>query len=98
MKKIDKIMKIERKVKVVNDQGLHTRPAAMIVKILQNCQNNVYFTHKRQTVNAKSILSILMLAAKKKAQVKISVEGDDHDILEATMSELLEAFKSGFGE
>jgi phosphocarrier protein HPr len=70
----------------------------MIVKILQNCQNSVHFTHKRETINAKSILSILMLAARKNSQITITVEGEDQDVAYSTMSELQEAFKSGFGE
>ncbi len=87
--------KLVRKVRVKNILGLHTRPATMIVKILQNCKCDVFFTHKRETVNAKSILSILMLAAKKNAQIVISVEGDEAADI---MNRLEDAFENGFGE
>lgn len=58
-------MKLVQKVRVKNALGLHTRPATMIVKLLQNSKSEVSFTHKKDIINAKSILSILMLAAKK---------------------------------
>lgn len=83
------------KVVVKNPMGLHTRPATAIVKLLQNCKCDVMFTHKRETVNAKSILSILMLAAKKNSKITITVSGDD---AEQTMEKLIDAFETQFGE
>ncbi|CUI17490.1 Phosphocarrier protein HPr [Candidatus Protochlamydia naegleriophila] len=83
------------KVQVKNRMGLHTRPATTIVKLLQNCKSDVYFTHKQETINAKSILSILMLAARRNSKITIDVEGEDADMV---MSKLLEAFENQFGE
>lgn len=88
-------MKLIHKVQVKNPLGLHTRPATIIVKLLQNCKSDVFFSHKRLSVNAKSILSILMLAAKKNSRITISITGDDAD---ETMSKLVEAFENQFGE
>lgn len=75
--------------------GLHTRPATVIVKILQNVKSKVEFTYKKETINAKSILSILMLAAKKNSNITITCEGEDAD---ETMDQLIEAFENQFGE
>lgn len=88
-------MKLIRKVRVKNGLGLHTRPATVIVKLLQNCKSDVTFSHKREVINAKSILSILMLAAKKNSQLTLTVEGVD---AEEIMEKLVSAFDSGFGE
>ena len=52
-------MKLVRKVRVKNALGLHTRPATCIVKLLQNAKSDVNFVHKRESINAKSILSII---------------------------------------
>jgi phosphocarrier protein len=87
--------KFIRKVQVKNIMGLHTRPAAAIVKLLQNCKSDVLFTYRRETINAKSILSILMLAAKKNSRITITVEGAD---AEETMNMLITAFENKFGE
>ena len=88
-------MKLVRKVQVKNSLGLHTRPATAIVKLLQNSKSEITFTHKKETVNAKSILSILMLAAKKNSQITISIKGEDAEVL---MEQLLAAFENQFGE
>ena len=88
-------MKFVQKVKVKNKMGLHTRPATAIVKLLQNTKSKVEFTYKRETVNAKSILSILMLAVKKNSNITIVCDGDD---AKDTMDLLLAAFEDEFGE
>ncbi len=88
-------MKLISKVKVKNTMGLHTRPATMIVKMLQNCKSHVFFTYKHDTVNAKSILSILMLAATRNSKITITVDGEDAD---DTMKNLVNAFENHFGE
>ncbi|MES2273864.1 MAG: HPr family phosphocarrier protein [Chlamydiota bacterium] len=88
-------MKIIRKVKVKNSLGLHTRPAAAIVKLLQPRKSSVFFFYKNETINARSIMSILMLAAKKNAQIVVTVEGED---AETTMDHLVAAFEQEFGE
>ena len=86
---------ITKQVRVINKLGLHTRPATLIVHLLQQCKSEVTFTHKKETINARSILNILMLAAPKNALIAITVKGDD---AEKTMERLVESFNSRFGE
>ena len=88
-------MKIVRKIKVKNSLGLHTRPAAAIVKLLQPCKSAVLFTHKNETINARSIMSILMLAARKNSVIEVTIEGEDAEV---TMTQLVQAFETEFGE
>ena len=87
--------KISCKVMIKNDLGLHIRPATAIVKMLQKTQASVFFTCKNETVNARSIMSILMLMAKKKSKIMITVDGSD---AEKTMQMLVQAFDHRFGE
>lgn len=88
-------MKHIRKVQVKNLMGLHTRPATLIVKLLQNVKCEVLFTYKNLTINAKSILSILMLAAEKNSKITITAAGEE---AEDIMVKLVEAFENRFGE
>lgn len=88
-------MKLVHKVKVKNALGLHTRPAAAIVKLLQLRKASVQFTYKDETINARSIMSILMLAAAKNSLITVTVEGED---AEMTMKHLVRAFEEEFGE
>jgi phosphocarrier protein HPr len=84
-----------RKVRVKNERGLHTRPATLIVKMLQSSKSDIFFTYKKETINAKSILSILMLAVDKNALITVQVRGED---AQTTMDLLMESFENGFGE
>lgn len=88
-------MKLLRKVKVKNTLGLHARPATTIAKLLQGTSASVSFTYRRETVNARSIMSVLMLAATKNSQITIEVEGKD---AQEIMRRLIDAFDKKFGE
>lgn len=88
-------MKLTQTVKVKNALGLHARPATAIAKLLQRSKSEVFFTHQSETINAKSIMSVLMLAANKNAQIEITVDGED---AEETMTKLVEAFNTQFGD
>lgn len=88
-------LKLTSKVKVKNPLGLHTRPAAAIVKLLQPLKSSVFFTYKNETINARSIMSILMLAAKKNSQIIVTTEGDDAEV---AMNAVVRAFEEQFGE
>lgn len=88
-------MILKQQVQVKNDLGLHTRPATQLVKLLQNCKSHVTFTYRKDTINAKSIMSILMLAAKKNSKITITTEGED---AEEIMQKLVTAFDERFGE
>ena len=89
------MVKLIRTIRVQNAQGLHVRPATAIVKSLQTISSSVSFTHEKETVNAKSIMSILMLAATQDTLLTVTVEGDD---AEEAMNRLVTIFESRFGE
>ncbi|NGX56406.1 MAG: Phosphocarrier protein HPr [Candidatus Anoxychlamydiales bacterium] len=88
-------MKVVTTVKIKNNLGLHIRPAASIVKMLKNTKCDVTFTYKKESVNAKSIMGILMLALKKNSMITITINGPDAD---KVMDELTIAFENSFGE
>jgi phosphocarrier protein len=67
----------------------------MIVKLLQGTMSDVSFTYRKETINAKSIMSILMLAATKNSLITIVVDGDDAN---ETMQRIVDAFENQFGE
>ncbi|HSX12299.1 MAG TPA: HPr family phosphocarrier protein [Rhabdochlamydiaceae bacterium] len=88
-------MKLQRKVKIKNGLGLHARPATSIAKLLQKFKASVTFTYRHESVNARSIMSILMLAANKNSQIIITCDGED---AQEAMDSLVEAFEKRFGE
>ena len=90
-----RFVKLLRKIRIKNALGLHARPATVIAKLLQGTSCNVSFTYRKETINAKSIMSILMLAATKNSVITVSVEGEN---AKETMQKIVEAFENEFGE
>ena len=84
-----------KQLKVKNTLGLHARPATMIAKILQKSRSHVSLTYKKETVDARSIMGILMLAVKKNSWITLTVEGED---AEEMIEQLTSVFESAFGE
>lgn len=74
-------MSSESKIKstfiVANDKGLHTRPATELVKCAQVFKSQIYLEYQGLSVNAKSLLGILMLAATRGAKISVEAEGQD---------------------
>jgi phosphocarrier protein HPr len=80
---------------IVNEVGLHARPAKTFVQTAQKFSSKVTVTYRDKTVNAKSLLSLLTLGVSKGAQIRIEVEGEDED---KAMQELEALIHSNFGE
>jgi phosphocarrier protein HPr len=75
---------------VKNDKGLHTRPATEIVKCLAKFKSNITLQYGELTVNAKSLLGVMMLAAECGAKVNVEVTGEDAKECLKTLLELAE--------
>ncbi len=83
-------------VEVTNQMGIHLRPASSLVQLCNQYPScEVELTKDGQTVNGKSIMGVIMLAAEQGSTVKISVTGSGADDL---LAELVALFESGFGE
>ena len=88
---------LEGKVKVVNQLGLHARAAAQLVRLASKFKSRIILKRIDNAViaDAKSILSVLTLAASKNTHLGLEIEGDDeHEALSA----IKEMFVKGFGE
>lgn len=89
------VTKQVRKLRLSTTQGLHARPAALIVKLLRSTRSTVTFTYRNKTVDAHSVLHLLMLGAPKNALITVSVEGSDAVQI---MESLEKAFEQKFGD
>jgi phosphocarrier protein HPr len=73
-----------RRVTVVNPLGLHARAAARFVRLAGQFRSHIRVTRGERTVEGKSILGLLLLAAARGAVLDISADGaDEHDALTA---------------
>ena len=88
---------IERTLLIKARLGLHARAAAKLVRVASSYQSHVLLRRAdgRVTADAKSILSVLMLAASNGTELQASVEGTDE---EAAMNAIDQLFAAGFGE
>lgn len=88
-----KKMNAKGKFVVANDRGLHTRPSTELVKCASSFKSSVFLVYHKQSVNAKSLLGILMLAASKGARIGIEAEGED---AEEAVESILTLAKNNF--
>ncbi|MDH3529749.1 MAG: HPr family phosphocarrier protein [Acidobacteriota bacterium] len=88
---------LEGKIVIINRLGLHARAAAKLVKTAERFESRILITNEdgSLTVNAKSILSVLTLAAWRGKTLRLSAEGPDE---ESAFTTVLRLFESGFGE
>ncbi|TAL67693.1 MAG: HPr family phosphocarrier protein [Bacteroidetes bacterium] len=86
---------IEQNVIVRNRAGLHTRPAAALVKLAAKFKSEIYLIRDGFAINAKSIIGVMTLAAEQGCELVLKIDGNDE---ETAVKELTELFESGFGE
>ncbi len=86
---------IEKEITVINKLGLHARPAAQLVKTISRFKSEVSIKRDNLTVNAKSIMGVMMLAAELGAVLKFRIEGEDE---RQAMNAIEKVFQDKFGE
>jgi phosphocarrier protein HPr len=88
---------LEGRTKVVNRLGLHARAAALLVRRAGAFKSSIILARTDQdaSANAKSILSVLGLAASFGTELQITVDGDDE--MQA-LEEIQTLFANRFGE
>ena len=86
---------IEKNLKIINKLGLHARPASKLVRLASQYESDVRISYMNNTINAKSIMGLMMLAVEQGAVINIRVEGEDEEELMKSIEELV---ADGFGE
>jgi phosphocarrier protein HPr len=87
--------KVQRNVTVTNSQGLHARPASLIVKLTTQYQSRIEFIKENSRIDGKSILEILTLGAPCGTKLIIEADGSDADTAVEALANL---FATKFGE
>lgn len=86
---------LKKKAMIVNKLGLHARPSAALVSIASQFESSVFLSKDGNSVNGKSIMGVMTLAAEMGSELSIEVDGSDE---EEAMKAILEIITSGFGE
>ncbi len=86
---------ITRTVTIKNRAGLHTRPAAAIVKTAARFQSDFLIVKDQFEINGKSIIGVMTLAAEQGSVLELRFNGPDEEKAAAAVVDL---FERGFDE
>ena len=86
---------VTRSVTIVNQLGMHARAAAKFVHLATRFESRVRVARQDREMDGKSIMGLLLLAAARGSQIRISADGPDDEAAVAALSQLVE---QGFGE
>jgi phosphocarrier protein HPr len=84
-----------RDVTVLNKQGIHARPSSQFVKLASRFSCEVFVEKDGESINGKSIMGLLMLAAGPGSKLRIVCEGEG---AEQALAELVALINGKFGE
>ncbi|HAG46303.1 MAG TPA: HPr family phosphocarrier protein [Gammaproteobacteria bacterium] len=88
-------MKLERQTEVINRLGLHARASAKLVKSAGRYASSIRIGTDSETVDGKSIMGLMMLAATQGTTMTITIEGED---AESAMHDIIGLFEDRFDE
>jgi phosphocarrier protein len=77
-------------VQIVNERGLHARASAKFVKLAAAYESAVQVSRDDQTVDALSIMGLMMLAAGLGSSIEITGDGPDAEAAVAALKRLVE--------
>ena len=85
----------DKTVTIVNKLGLHARAAARFVTLASSFASDIKLARNGQQVNGKSIMGVMMLAASRGSEIKLSADGEDE---QQAIESLAELIAQRFGE
>jgi phosphocarrier protein len=86
---------VEQEATIINKYGLHARPAMQFVELANRYASKIEVSNGVLVVDAKSIMSVMRLAATKGTVLRIVADGPDADVAAGALVELVD---SGFGD
>ena len=76
-KTLDSSSQVSRNIVVTNRLGIHARPASMFVRLANQFKCDIFVEKDGETVNVKSIMGLMTLAAGPGSQIRVEARGDD---------------------
>ncbi len=86
---------IEKDVEIKNRAGLHTRPAATLVKLAAKFKSEFFIVKDGVEINGKSIIGVMTLAAEQGSTLTLRFDGDDEG---EACGAIVDLFERGFDE
>ena len=83
------------KITIINKLGLHARASAKFVSTAARFQSQLDVTKDGQTINGKSIMGVMLLAASKGSELILNINGPDEEAMAEALVTLINDY---FGE
>lgn len=80
---------VEKIFTIIDETGIHARPATILVSNASKFQSEIKLEYKEKQVNLKSIMGVMSLGIPKDATIKISAEGSDEEAALHALEEVL---------
>jgi phosphocarrier protein len=80
---------IRKEIEILNKLGLHARAAAKLVQCAGRFASHVEIERRGQSVNGKSIMGVMMLAASQGTRITVAASGEDEDAAMAAIEALI---------
>ena len=87
--------KMSAVVRIANKRGLHARASAKIVEAAARFESEITVVKDGQSVNARSIMGLMMLASSMGTEIEITVEGPD---AQEALTAIIALAEAKFGE
>ena len=86
---------ISKEITIINKLGLHARAAAKLVSLASTFDADIRVARDEKSVNGKSIMGVMMLAASQNTNITITADGNDE---QAAIEKLETLVANRFGE
>jgi len=85
---------VSKEIVINNPQGLHARPATLLVQKATRYKSEVIIEKNGKSANAKSLIGVLSLGISKGASINIITKGTDENVALNEIITLIENFES----
>lgn len=84
---------VSKEIMIKNSQGLHARPATLLVRIASSFKSNITIEYNGKGANAKSLIGILSLGVNKDNVINITIKGSDEEKALQEICNLIESLE-----
>ncbi|ROR30439.1 phosphocarrier protein [Mobilisporobacter senegalensis] len=86
---------VSQKVKIINESGVHARPASILAKTAMKCDSDIVIKVGERNVNPKSVINLMAAAIKKDTEVVVECTGNSE---KEDLKVIIDLINSGLGE
>lgn len=80
---------MRREYKIIDEAGLHARPASVLVQTAAKFPNESYIEFNGKKLTLKSIMAVMSLGVPQNSIIHLTVEGEDAEVIFAALEKVL---------